>query len=131
MAAQVPRTYVPGQDVALDKLVQTYDAVSGSPLAERDEREERSIEDPFGIKGEGTPDGREGAKRMVDKLLRLAGLLLAENGVVEPADQMFAYELFSLNVINSKDCPLKPAEVDRVRREAFEYYDKGIKAAQG
>lgn len=127
MPPQIPRTYVPGQDAALDKLVKTYDTVSTSPLAERDERKERDPKDPFGFKEDGPSGGREAAKHMADKLLKLAGLLLAENGVTEPEDQMFAYELFSLNVLNSVDCPLSPAQIDKVRREAFEYYSRGTK----
>lgn len=121
------RVYVPGQDTAIDKLVQTYDALDGSTLAVRDEAEERTIEDPLGFKTESRPNGREGAKRMVEKLLKLSSLLLVENGVTDPADQLFAYELFSLNVINSVDCPLNARELDAVRREAFEYYDKATR----
>lgn len=64
---------------------------------------------------------------MVEKLLKLSSLLLVENGVTDPADQLFAYELFSLNVLNSVDCPLSPRELDAVRREAFEYYDKATR----
>jgi hypothetical protein len=121
------RVYVPGQDTAIDKLVQTYDALDGSTLAVRDEAEERTIEDPLGFKTESRPNGREAAKRMVEKLLKLSSLLLVENRVTDPADQLFAYELFSLNVLNSVDCPLSAREVDAVRREAFEYYDKATR----
>lgn len=125
--APSPRTYVPGQDAALDKLVQTYDAVAAGPLSEREEAEERTLEDPLGIKTRGPSGGREAAKSMVEKLLKLSNLLLVENGLSDPSDHLFAYELFSLNVLNSTDCPLSPKEIDDVRREAFEYYDKATR----
>lgn len=122
------RAYVPGQNINLDKLLQTYDNANNSPLAERTPEKERSTQDPLGFQEK--PEGNEidRAKLAVDKLIKLAALLLGEYGVFDPAARMYAYELFSLNVINSVDCPLSPAEVDRVRREAFDYYDKATKS---
>lgn len=123
-----PKLYIPGQDAAIDKLVSTYERVDHLPLAARDEAEdERSPDDPFGVQSGGGSNGRERAKRMTDKLLKLGALLLAENGVLDPADQLFAYELFSLNVLNSVDCPLTPTQIDAIRREAFDYYREATK----
>jgi hypothetical protein len=132
MSEPVPRTitYVPGQNAALDKLVQAYDRVGGNTQLEAQaESDERDINDPLGLKEDDKAPGRERAKRMVEKLIKLGALLLVENGVLDPEDQMFAYELYNLNLLNSVDCPLPPKRIDEVRREAFEYYEYAVKEA--
>lgn len=124
-------TYVPGQNRAFDDLVKALDRLEKVPALEAEPTKERPVEDPFGLKGaESESDGgptkevkQRSAHSMAEKMVKLAAILLMENGVKDAYYQMFAYELFGLIVMNSKDCPLNPVELNRARREAFEYFE--------
>lgn len=116
-------TYRPGQSAAVDQLIKAYEKLDGTALASREDAEERTPEDPFGLK---TPPqgGREPARAMVDKFIKLLSWLVREYGLTDPADQLYAYELLSLNLLNAADCPLPLAQQVAVRREAGEFYKK-------
>ena len=122
------REYVPGQDAALDKLIATYHEIEEKGGLDAEERDdERSIKDPFGF-GEArkSPAKRwSHALEVVERQLAFFKLCSGEYKL-SPEEMIFATELFSINVLNTDDCPLSAVKVEAARKAAFEYYKAGV-----
>lgn len=122
------REYVPGQDAALDKLIATYHEIEEKGGLDAEERDdERSIKDPFGFaEARKASDKRWGhACEVVERQLAFFKLCSGEYKL-SPEEMIFANELFSLNVLNTDDCPLSSVKVEAARKAAYDYYKAGV-----
>jgi hypothetical protein len=123
------RLYVEGSSRALDDLAKTYEKIENVPAwTARPEAEERSVDDPLGLKkkkkasADVYADGKEAAVR-ITKFIALCARELE----LSPEQTIFAVELTALNTINAKDCPLESNKISEVRDAAYEYYVAAIK----
>lgn len=95
-----------------EKLVGIYDHLDKTKLADRSDT-------PKLRQSTGDPD--QDAKLLVQDLMPFFMLLGMEFGA-SPETLIYAAELFALNVVNAKDCPLDKAMRNQVRKRAFDYY---------
>lgn len=95
-----------------ERLQAVYEQLDKSKMAERTNAPQlrQSTGDPY-----------QDAKLLVQDLMPFFMLLGMEFGA-SPETLIYAVELFSLNVINAKDCPLPKGKRDAVRKLAFDYY---------
>lgn len=120
-----PKLYVPGQNRKADELVELYERLSSSPVAEvTRSAEERKANDPFGLSSPKAPTedyeaGKEGAVRFTKFFA-----LLVQDFALAPKASLFMAELTFLNIFNAEDIPLSPAEIEEARAAAFKYYSE-------
>lgn len=128
------RLYVEGQSRALDDLAKTYEKIENVPAwSERPKTDaERPAGDPFGMASAGKKkkaaatvdrfaDGKEAAMRIT----KFIALCASEMGL-EPEQTIFAVELAALNTLNAQDCPVAAGEIEKIRNEAFRYYEQAL-----
>lgn len=125
------RLYVEGQSRALDDLAKTYEKIENVPAwtAAAPAPAERSPGDPFGLsanqkKNKSVDPFLEG-KEAATRLTRFIALCAAEMALA-PEQTIFAVELAALNTLNAQDCPVPAQELQRVRNEAFKYYEASL-----
>lgn len=99
-----------------EKLAAVYESLGSTKLGERPDtpRLRQTSGDPF-----------QDAKVLVQDLMQFF-MLLGMEFSASPETLIYATELFALNVINAKDCPLPKARRDAVRKAAFDYYVESL-----
>lgn len=125
---EAPKQYVKGQDRKLDELVAAYDAIDPK-LLNPEEEPERTASDPLGLTEKRTPPPEGSwteAQSATDKLLR-AFFHIRSAFELGAESTIYATELFALNVLNAKDCPISQDKANEIRRAAYEYYMKHTK----
>lgn len=116
-----PRAYVPGQVASLDKLIKTYEGLATNPSVKPVDAEERTTEDPLGLKGPPPAQGLEASLEATRRLVKFSRLVAGEYGL-PPESVLFMVELFSLIYLNATDIPLTSEQIEKTRKAAADYY---------
>lgn len=83
---------------------------------------QRNLKDPFGFNEEQKIDPNID-KECAERIVRFV-VLLQKTFNLTPKQFIYALELAYINIMRSKDLPLKKEEVDQIKKEALEYYNK-------
>lgn len=82
----------------------------------------RTLKDPFGFNEE-KKDNPNIDKECAERIVKFS-VLLQKTFNLTPRQFIYALELAYINIMRSKDLPLKKEEVDQIKKEALEYYNK-------
>ena len=87
-------------------------------------------DDALGLKSAAPKKARvpdQAAQEFAERLVKFFALCYEEFGLT-PAEGVYAMELAALNILNARDCPLTPAEIDQHRARAFAYFKRSLKS---